>query len=91
MPQCGSWIGVEVIYMVEIIEICPEGSTCRISSRCVGGELLTASTATETIAKCLSTLTRSVCATPTIDRPCYPCIFGTPAPTDDTVTVTVAS
>jgi hypothetical protein len=27
--QCDVWIGIEVIYMVEITEICPEGSTCR--------------------------------------------------------------
>ena len=27
--QCDAWIGIEVIYMVEITEICPEGSTCK--------------------------------------------------------------
>lgn len=38
----------------------------------------------------MSTLTRSICATPTTNLPCYPCVFGTPSLTDD-ATVTVVS
>ncbi|KAH6623514.1 hypothetical protein F5144DRAFT_595665 [Chaetomium tenue] len=72
-PQCGSWVGVEVIFMVEVTEVCPEGSTV-----------------TETLTQCVETLTRSICATETTNRPCYPCIMGTPPPSD-TATVTVTS
>ncbi|KAH6847373.1 hypothetical protein B0I37DRAFT_143563 [Chaetomium sp. MPI-CAGE-AT-0009] len=72
-PQCGSWVGVEVIFMVEVTEVCPEGLTV-----------------TETLTKCVETLSRSICATATTDRPCYPCIMGTPPPSD-TATVTVTS
>ena len=30
-PQCGSWVGIEVIFMVEVTEVCPEGSTGKTS------------------------------------------------------------
>ncbi|KAK3290735.1 uncharacterized protein B0H64DRAFT_55238 [Chaetomium fimeti] len=72
-PQCGSWVGVEVIFMVEVTEVCPEGSTV-----------------TETYTQCVETLTRSICATAMTNRPCYPCIMGTPPPSD-TATVTMTS
>lgn len=72
-PQCGSWVGIEVIFMVEVTEICPEGSTV-----------------TETLTQCVETLTRSICATATTNRPCYPCVMGTPPPSD-TATVTMTS
>lgn len=26
--DCGKWIGVEVIVMVDVVEICPDGQTC---------------------------------------------------------------
>ncbi|KAL2137135.1 hypothetical protein VTI74DRAFT_8767 [Chaetomium olivicolor] len=72
--QCNSWVGIEMIHMVKIAEICPEGSSV-----------------TQTLSECVSTLTRSICATPTTNRPCYPCVLGTPASTADMATVTVTS
>jgi hypothetical protein len=27
ISQCDNWIGVEIIHMVEVVEVCPEGST----------------------------------------------------------------
>ncbi|KAK4042972.1 hypothetical protein C8A01DRAFT_44042 [Parachaetomium inaequale] len=72
-PQCDSWVGIEMIFMVEVTEICPDGSTV-----------------TETMTKCVETLTRSICATATTNLPCYPCVMGTP-PSSDTATVTMTS
>ncbi|AEO68067.1 uncharacterized protein THITE_160282 [Thermothielavioides terrestris NRRL 8126] len=72
--QCAKWVGIEVIFIVDIVEVCPKGSAV-----------------TETLTECVATLTRSICATPTTNRPCYPCIMGTPPSTGDTVTVTVTS
>jgi hypothetical protein len=28
-PQCDTWVGIEIIIMAEITEICPDGSTGR--------------------------------------------------------------
>ncbi|KAK4178505.1 hypothetical protein QBC36DRAFT_156122, partial [Triangularia setosa] len=72
--ECGTWVGIEIIHIIELVEICPEGSTV-----------------TETKTEHLSTLTRSICATPTPSHPCYPCIFGTPSASDDNFTVIVTS
>ncbi|KAK4157694.1 hypothetical protein C8A00DRAFT_11522 [Chaetomidium leptoderma] len=72
-PRCDNWVGIEVIYMVEVTEVCPDGSTVA-----------------ETVTECVETLTRSICATATTNRPCYPCVMGTP-PSSDTATVTMTS
>ncbi|KAK3319816.1 hypothetical protein B0T19DRAFT_404369 [Cercophora scortea] len=74
--QCDTWIGIEVIYMMEITEICPEGATIKV---------------TETITECVATMTRSICQTSATNYPCYPCIMGSPASSEDTATVTVTS
>lgn len=50
--------------------------------------LLKPSAVTETLTQCVETLTRSICATATTNRPCYPCVMGTPPPSD-TATVTM--
>lgn len=76
--------------MVEVTEVCPEGSTGRTSweEALYRAVLLKLSAVTETLTQCVETLTRSICATETTNRPCYPCIMGTPPPSD-TATVTV--
>ncbi|KAK3896925.1 hypothetical protein C8A05DRAFT_39527, partial [Staphylotrichum tortipilum] len=69
--QCDKWVGIEMIIMVEVTEVCPDGASV-----------------TQTLTECVETLTRSICATATTNRPCYPCVMGTPA-ASDTATVTV--
>ncbi|KAK3689802.1 hypothetical protein B0T22DRAFT_441257 [Podospora appendiculata] len=48
-------------------------------------------TITETITECVATMTRSICQTSATNYPCYPCIMGSPASSEDTATVTVTS
>ncbi|KAK3496396.1 hypothetical protein B0T13DRAFT_529596 [Neurospora crassa] len=74
---CDRWIGVEIIYMVEEIEVCPEGATV------VSVTITTTSTT--------ATMSRSICKTLATNFPCYPCIMGTPASSDDSFTVTRTS
>jgi hypothetical protein len=76
--------------MVEITEICPDGSTGKIFKTTRLGRRTEGSTVTETITECVETLTRSICATATTNLPCYPCVMGTP-PSSDTATVTMVS
>ncbi|KAK4242872.1 hypothetical protein C8A03DRAFT_28870 [Achaetomium macrosporum] len=73
-PQCDTWVDVEMIFVAEVTEVCPDGSTV-----------------TETITECVSTLTHSICATPTTNLPCYPGVMAPPPSTGDTATVTVPS
>ncbi|KAK4143088.1 uncharacterized protein C8A04DRAFT_29316 [Dichotomopilus funicola] len=74
--ECTDWVGVEVIVMVDFIDDCPLNPE----------DLLGQQTAT----RCVSTLSRSICATPTPERPYYPCVFGTLS-SSELVTVTVTS
>ncbi|KAK3305744.1 uncharacterized protein B0T15DRAFT_208135 [Chaetomium strumarium] len=73
-PQCNACVGMKMIFMAEVTEVCPDGSTV-----------------TETITESVSTLTHSICATSSTNRPCYPCVMSPTPSLGDAATVTVTS
>jgi hypothetical protein len=89
-PQCDTWVGIEMIIMAEITEICPDGATGRAPKPLFPRHLLNPSAVTETITECVETLTRSICATAATSLPCYPCVMST-LQTSDTATITRVS
>lgn len=85
--QCSSWIGVEVIYMVEVVEICPEGATVTTTTtQCVSTvtrSICETSTTNHPCYPCIMGTPFSSDHTVTVTRTSYA------VETDTTVTLTI--
>ncbi|KAK4444952.1 hypothetical protein QBC34DRAFT_384702 [Podospora aff. communis PSN243] len=85
--QCDNWIGIEIIHVVEVVEVCPEGSTVTTTTtECVSTmtrSICQTSTTNHPCYPCIMSTPASSDHTVTVTRTSFSLI------TDSTVTVTI--